>query len=1010
MDTLEFLKAILPEHGIHYLALFKEGYKFPAHKVYTDLEAMAEAIEGMAGSKQLSVYHACASYQKAVIELDELDKNGNNKRKYRIPENWDKAKAFWVDVDCGQEKFDKGQGYLTKKDAAVAMAKFAKEVGIPRPMLVDSGNGIHAYWPLTREIGPDLWRKVAVVLKSVLAHAKVIADPTRTADFSSILRPVGSTNRKNGDAKTVKVLATCEAIDPKEFATPLFEYAKEHDVKLIREAPKKQYQPTDLNSDLTAHLPQYPEIPADANVMADKCQQAATMRDTMGDVEYEVWRRVIGLLTFCESGREIAQAWTSNREESGHTNIDWDVRYDTWNAGPSTCESFQSCNPDGCNGCQFKGKITTPLQLARVMPEPEETVEETVNEEGEATETAIPALPRGYQWDSGLLSRLLPDKEGVLQAFPFCENLFYPTTRIRGEDGTFRYGIRLHLPDKRIRDFEISGESVASPTDLLRAMARYELTKSNHKNAGEHMAAYLLDQLQSLKRSITETNTLTSFGYKDDNKAFLLGETLYEADGSQRKVLVGGNAKERMVTFKNGRGSLEGYAKSLNFMYNRPGAVHWQYTICAGWGSLLAHHCEDLYKGLILALQGGESGRGKTTVCHAALAAFGNPEKLTLNSKDGFTTNALWATLGVFNNVPILVDELTGMDSSVFSDVAYGVSNGQDKVRLTSKNGGVVFAKSSEWRLNVYITGNRDFYGLLAANQANSQAEAVRLIQLNVDRYEGLMLVDRAKYPKTPEGKKAWEAASGLVAAEHIKKMTANSGHAGAALIQYILANRDEVHNDIQTMLGKFTEVLSNPKFRFYRAHSACTIVIAKIARKLGIMEFDIKQMYKFTVNLLRDLADSVAENNTVTSEDAFQRMVSILSSRIIVTTECRDRRDGRGPETPRNRVNGPIAGRYILGTQSNKEFAGRLILSQKEVRDWCMANRMDFHSMLTSLQEAKALVAHGDKFVITRGTDCPSMQTRCIIVDMHKLNAEANAPVLSLVSNQFDGEAAEAV
>ena len=45
MNTLEFLKSILPEFGIHYLALFKEGYKFPAHKVYTDLETMAEAIE-----------------------------------------------------------------------------------------------------------------------------------------------------------------------------------------------------------------------------------------------------------------------------------------------------------------------------------------------------------------------------------------------------------------------------------------------------------------------------------------------------------------------------------------------------------------------------------------------------------------------------------------------------------------------------------------------------------------------------------------------------------------------------------------------------------------------------------------------------------------------------------------------------------------------------------------------------------------------------------------------------
>jgi hypothetical protein len=65
---------------------------------------------------------------------------------------------------------------------------------------------------------------------------------------------------------------------------------------------------------------------------------------------------------------------------------------------------------------------------------------------------------------------------------------------------------------------------------------------------------------------------------------------------------------------------------------------------------------------------------------------------------------------------------------------------------------------------------------------------------------------------------------------------------------------------------------------------------------------------------------------------------------------------------------------------------------------------------MLASLQDARALVAQGDKFVITRGTDCPSMQTRCIIVDTYKLNSETNAPVLSLVTNQFDGDAAEAV
>jgi hypothetical protein len=138
--------------------------------------------------------------------------------------------------------------------------------------------------------------------------------------------------------------------------------------------------------------------------------------------------------------------------------------------------------------------------------------------------------------------------------------------------------------------------------------------------------------------------------------------------------------------------------------------------------------------------------------------------------------------------------------------------------------------------------------------------------------------------------------------------------------------------------------------------------------------------------------------------------MVSMLSQRIIVTTECRDSRDGRGPETPRNRVNGPIAGRYILGTANSKELAGRLILSQKEVREWCMANRTDYHSMMTSLKDAKALVSQGEKFVITRGTDCTSQQTRCVIVDTRHLNAESATPVLSLVNNQFDGEAVNAV
>jgi hypothetical protein len=279
----------------------------------------------------------------------------------------------------------------------------------------------------------------------------------------------------------------------------------------------------------------------------------------------------------------------------------------------------------------------------------------------------------------------------------------------------------------------------------------------------------------------------------------------------------------------------------------------------------------------------------------------------------------------------------------------------------------------------------------------------VRLVQLSVDRYQPLMLVDRADYPEGKDGDDAWGAASALVAAEAIKKMTANSGHAGIAMVNYILQNEAAVAKSMQEILADFTRELPSPKYRFYRAHSACTIAIARIAKELGIINFDVDAMYKFTVKLISDLADSVMETNTVTAEDAFHRMVSHLNPRIIVTSEFRDKRDGRGPESPRNRILGDVAGRYVVGTQSHKEMTGHLMLSQKEVRDWCMKNRIDFQAMMGNLQKEGALIKQGEKITLTRGTDVPMVQQRCIIIDTTKLDKDAVAPALHVVPDHVD-------
>jgi hypothetical protein len=211
------------------------------------------------------------------------------------------------------------------------------------------------------------------------------------------------------------------------------------------------------------------------------------------------------------------------------------------------------------------------------------------------------------------------------------------------------------------------------------------------------------------------------------------------------------------------------------------------------------------------------------------------------------------------------------------------------------------------------------------------------------------------------------------------------------------------VADKVRSALNDMVQYIPGTKYRYYRNHAACTLTIAQIAKDLGIIDFDIEVLKEFSINLLRNLAETVNETNTVTVEDAFSRMVSSMANRIVVTGEYRDRRSSSGVETPRSRVMGEIAGRFVLGSNRGKsEFAGWLMLAQKDVREWCVTNRTEYNAMLDHLEREGALLRRSEKLTLTRGTDLPTIQARCIVVDTRKLDKEH----LTLVVNQSDNEA----
>ncbi len=962
MNTLDFFQTTLPEVGPYYGVLFHDKGK--THKSCDTLDDLAALVDKYKDDERVAVYHACASYQHPFVMVPHPRNPDEGKKAWRVPSNWGKAKSFWLDIDCGEEKHESGEGYIDKNAGNVALSLFCSKTGLPRPMLVDSGNGLHAYWPLTRAIGPKSWRKFASALKSLTEELGFLADPHRTSDLSSVLRPPGTFNRKGENAKSVVVRRKCAAIEPEEFAQLLRAAVDKYGVLAV-----KQYDNADVNADILAHVRE--SVPSSAVLAASKCQQLAQVKDKQGDVGYDQWFGAIGIIVHSTEGIELAREWSALRAETGHTTCDPDERFNTWNAGPTTCEKFNSANPGGCGGCEFSGKVKSPIMLGRVVPE-QPAGEVAAEIDGEEVIVQLPALPKDYGFGKdGSTIRYLTDKDGIIHPFVFTPLTIYATHRVVNESGSYGLAIRAHLPRGRIREFTINTSTLEASNELAKALGDKEIVTTSHEKARFHLTAYLKDSLHKLMSEADEINTLTSFGWHYDMQAFLIGDRLFHRDGTVRKVLVGGYAASVIDrAFGKSHGTIEGYARALNDIYARPGMEPYQYVVASTFGSILTVLGEDTYNGLLLALT-GKSGKGKSSVCQAALYAFGDAKEgmtITGDKRVGATENGRWGMLGAFRNIPLLFDETTKVESEDLSRMAYTVSLGKDKIRQTVSNGEVRMAAQHSWRMSPMATANNDIHLAFASMQSNSEAEAVRVVQIRTERYE-IPTLGESEVPAA------------------IEQMRRNRGVAGEAFIRHVVTNLHDVEQLWRDTMAEVTKAIPGSKFRFFRNHATCTLAALKIINELGITEFDYQLIFDFAVKLMQDLSEEVDANNVQTPREAFMRMVNELIPRIVITNEYRDGRDKAGPEDSQ-RVNGAIAGRYVTGNGSKQDaHAGHLYITKREFKAWCGENRVSPAELESFLDAQDVLLKVPPKFLFTRGTNLPMLQSPCIGVDMGKLN-----------------------
>jgi hypothetical protein len=193
--TVAFLSHILPADGLRIGCVMIGGRM--RQQVFDTTEQLAQFLMD-ASARGQDAYHACASYRERKGIYNERKK----KFELRCQANVLQLSCLWADIDTREGK--PKAPYADRREAAEAVIAFCKTSGMPPPVFLSSGYGLHIYWPFSEPLSESIWRRHARHLAQLFEEHGLRIDKSRTEDSASILRPPGTCNHKNGASLLVE--------------------------------------------------------------------------------------------------------------------------------------------------------------------------------------------------------------------------------------------------------------------------------------------------------------------------------------------------------------------------------------------------------------------------------------------------------------------------------------------------------------------------------------------------------------------------------------------------------------------------------------------------------------------------------------------------------------------------------------------------------------------------------------------------------------------------------------
>ncbi len=941
MDTLSFLKKILPEGCYYFLDTPSPTGKGFKHYCFEDIPSLAARALQM-DAAGMTVYHACAGFREQSIEREVPVGDGKRelKRVYRVQANVKLVRAFWLDLDVGVAEEGKPPKYADQRAALEALSVFIGEAKLPRPMIVSSGYGIHVYWPLTEAQLPGQWKATAEQLRGLATGLGLIADHSRTCDEASVLRPIGTHNRKVKDgvpaARPVACLMDAELVDYRAFHNALVAANKSHG-----SAPPKSERGDTVFNPSTLIVPDGYQA-SSARLIADRCNQVKLVRDRGGDVPEPHWYRVIQVLDKTTEGEDIIHEWS--KPYKGYSFEETQRKINQIKSmGPTTCAVIENANPDGCKNCPFKGRIASPIQLGVEIKEaPAPTVTQITGDDI-VEEFTLPNPPapfkRGDEKSPGLYIEAEP---GVpIRFYPYD---MFPVELAYDEQEKFMTArVRHRLPHEGWSEFAFRASLINSVKDFGTAMVDRGVFPENAKVMAMYMDAYL-----KLLQSKTKSRQLyNSMGWKDNHTRFLLGKNLYCPGGRIEPAGLSRRVSKNAIEGVEKRGSFDEWKRAVLYLEQAGLEAH-LFGFLTAFGSPLLTLTG--FKGCMMNML-GDSNAGKTLMAMMALSVYGSYDKLKLGKSD--TLNAKYERMSSLANLPVYIDEFTNTRPEEASEFIYTVSQGRGREKLYADS---TVRDAAEWSSITMVSSNKSVVGMLTLGKDNVEAEMLRLLEFWCNKYDWFEAQMSTMYDIIVE----------------------NHGHAGELYVRYLVEHAGDLRATIERVERAIVERVGfDGRERFWVSAVAVNLAGFLIAASLGILPF--KQPHEVFARLLNWVETTFAtlrQGLLEASVDYVAALGQFLNDHLPNTLVIEDKDAGGGTIIP-TLMRTPTRELVVR----DERHTGLLYIDQKTLSDWLSRRQIDFQQMKKVLYQQRVLRTHGEKKMLGSGF-MSSTQVRTWVVD----------------------------